>query len=119
MTANVTFLVDRRDNVLKIPNAALRFRPPDLKQQQASKEGTVRATASGGGLKGGGGQTVWVLGSDKQPRPVPVTLGITDGSASELLQGDVKEGDEVIIGVASKEAAGGPAQPFGQRGPRF
>ncbi|NJD69504.1 MAG: HlyD family secretion protein [candidate division NC10 bacterium] len=119
MTANVTFLVDRRDNVLKIPNAALRFRPPDLKQQQASKEGTVRATASGGGLKGGGGQTVWVLGSDKQPRPVPGTLGITDGSASELLQGDVKEGDEVIIGVASKEAAGGPAQPFGQRGPRF
>lgn len=119
MTANVTFLVDRRDNVLKIPNAALRFRPPDLKRQQAGKEGTVRATASGGGLKGGGGQTVWVLGSDKQPRPVPVTLGITDGSASELLQGDVKEGDEVIIGVASKEAAGGPAQPFGQRGPRF
>ncbi len=130
MTANVKILVDKRESVLKVSNAALRFRPPDLKGQPAGKEGAVRASASRagageatpgprGGTKGSGGQTIWILGNDKKPRPVSVKLGITDGSASELLAGDLKEADEVIVGVVSKEASGGPAQPFGQRGPKF
>ncbi|MDD5560210.1 efflux RND transporter periplasmic adaptor subunit [Candidatus Methylomirabilis sp.] len=130
MTANVKILVDRREGVLKVPNAAMRFRPPGLKGQSAGKEGAVRASASGagtgegaprarGGAKGGSSQTIWVLGHDQTPQPVSVKLGITDGSTSELLEGDLKEADEVIIGAVSKEASGGPAQPFGQRGPRF
>src|SRR5574337_1772425 len=130
MTANVKILVDRREGVLKVPNAAMRFRPPGLKSQSAGKEGAVRASAAGagtgegapkarGGAKGGSSQTIWVLGHDHTPQPVSVKLGITDGSTSELLDGDLKEADEVIVGAVSKEASGGPAQPFGQRGPRF
>lgn len=43
MTANVKILVDRREHVLKIPNAALRFRPPELKGQiPRGEEGGVR-----------------------------------------------------------------------------
>ncbi|MBI2902991.1 MAG: HlyD family secretion protein [Candidatus Methylomirabilis oxyfera] len=133
MTANVKILVDRREKVLKISNAALRFRPPDLKDQRApGGEGAVRAAAQptptvGGtpGVRRGPPsadfQTIWVLGDDKKPRPVVVKLGITDGSFSELTEGDLKEGAEVLVGVASKEAStvGSPRQPFGQRGPRF
>src|SRR5574337_37595 len=130
MTANVKILVDKREGVLKVPNAALRFRPPNLKEQPGRRgEGTIRTSASGpaggdgspgprGGVKGGG-QTIWVLGNDQTPQPVSVKLGITDGSTSDLLEGDLKEADEVIIGAVSREASGGPAQPFGQRGPRF
>ena len=69
------------------------------------------------GLKPAGGQTIWVLGDDKRPRSVSVKLGITDGSFSEITQGDLKEGQEVITGIVSSAAP--QTQPFGQRGPRF
>ena len=132
MTANVKILVDGRENVLKFPNAALRFRPPDLKEQpKRGGEASVR-TPQGppagertpgfrGTGKAGGDQTIWVLGDDGKPRPVAVKLGITDGSFSEVTEGNLTMGQEVIVGIASKEgqAGGGPTQPFGQRGPRF
>jgi HlyD family secretion protein len=132
MTANVKILVDRRENVLRIPSAALRFRPPDLKEQRGREgEGAVRAAAQSTPTVGGTGvrrgaasadsQTIWVLGDDKKPRPVAVKLGVTDGSFSELTEGDLKEGQEALVGVVSKEGStvGSPRQPFGQRGPRF
>ena len=132
MTANVKILVDRRENVLRIPSAALRFRPPDLKDQRGrGGEGAVREAAQSAPTVGGTGvrrgaasadsQTIWVLGDDKKPRPVAVKLGVTDGSFSELTEGDLKEGQEVLVGVVSKEGStvGSPRQPFGQRGPRF
>src|SRR5574341_943729 len=133
MTANVKILVDRREHVLRIPSAALRFRPPDLKEQHGlGGEGAVRAAAQSTptvegtpgvrrGAPSADSQTIWVLGDDKKPRPVAVKLGITDGSFSELTEGDLKEGQEVLVGVVSKEGStvGSPRQPFGQRGPRF
>ncbi len=132
MTANVKILVDRRDNALMIPNAALRFRPPDLKgQQRPQGDGAVRAAPGppvGGGApgsrgdrKGGDGQTIWVMGDSKTPQPVIVRLGITDGSFSEVIRGELKEGQQVIVGVVSKDVAagGGGTQPPGQRGPRL
>jgi len=133
MTANVKILVDRRENVLRIPIASLRFRPPDLKgQQQRDGDGNGRAAQSpaigdgapglrGDRKKGGGGQTIWVLGDDKTPRPLAVKLGITDGNMSEVIEGDLREQQEVIVGIASKDAAAGSGrpQPAGQRGPRL
>jgi len=126
MTANVKILVDKRENVLKLPNAALRFRPPDVKAQiEPMGAGTVRTSASGNaagrGAPGGGDQAIWVLGNDQKPRPVVVKVGITDGSVTELTDGNLKEGDKVIVGIMSKEGSttAGPTQPFGGRGPRF
>ncbi len=128
MTANVKILVDKREHVLKIANAALRFRPPDLKERaKGGGDGAVR-TAQGpptgdgapglrAGLKPAGSQTIWVLGDDRRPRSVSVRLGITDGSVSEVTEGDLKEGQGVIIGLVSSAAP--QTQPFGQRGPRF
>lgn len=132
MTANVKILVNKRENVLKIPNAALRFRPPDLKELP-KQGGNISARSSQGWPTGqgapgirdvqktGGDQTIWVLGKDRQPRPVTVKLGLADERFTEIIEGNLDEGHEVIVGTASKngQTAGGSAPPFGQRGPRF
>lgn len=131
MTANVKILVDHRENVTKIPNAALRFRPPESKgQTPRGDDGAARTTqgaaagkgapGSRGGQRVEGSQTIWVLGDDKKPKPVTVKLGITDGSFSEVISGELKPGQELIAGISSKEgsSAGGPMS-FTPRGLKF
>ena len=61
---------------------------------------------------------VWVLrdGPLAPPKQVNVKIGVSDGSVSEIVEGDVKEGDEVITDVADANSKGGAAQ---QGGPRF
>jgi len=55
---------------------------------------------------------VWVLGADRKPQPRQVLLGITDGVATEMVSGDLAEGDKIIVAdstqVGSQQAAGGP-----------
>jgi HlyD family secretion protein len=59
---------------------------------------------------------VWVPGVDGKPTAVTVRLGLTDGSATEVVAGDVQEGTQVIVGLATEGAAKGRA---GSKGPRF
>ncbi|MBI2159292.1 MAG: efflux RND transporter periplasmic adaptor subunit [Candidatus Rokubacteria bacterium] len=210
MTANVKLVVAEKPSVLKVPNAALRFRPAgadaaapsagggaagrgqaapggqaqggqpsleqirerltrelqltdeqqkrldpilqDSRQQlvalrtsglaeaeqrsrgQKIREGTrarIRAIltaeqqarydemAGGGAGDGRGGAgipgRVWILAPDGKPKAVTLTLGLSDGTATEVLRGELKEGQEVIVGVAG--ATGRPTQP--QSGPRL
>jgi len=214
MTANVKLIVAEKGNVLKIPNAALRFRPPgesadaagvpaasrggprsaddapasgrtggaqgappsleqirerlvrglgltaeqqarldpileDSRQQMAALRGAglpeserqargrrireaTRARIrelltpeqqarydafAGGEGRGGTAGRLFVVGPDGRPRAVPVTLGISDGSATEVLSGDVQEGQQVVVGLAGASAA--PARPGGGAGPRL
>lgn len=60
---------------------------------------------------------VWVLGADKKPQPRRVKLGITDGTATELIEGDLKEGEMIIVGqnISSEERT----QSNQQRAPGF
>ncbi|HEY4362666.1 MAG TPA: efflux RND transporter periplasmic adaptor subunit [Bryobacteraceae bacterium] len=120
MTANVRILTDRQTDVLKMPNAALRFRPADAPPAEKGKGGG----GGGGGGKGGGGgqgkgggaggrggggvQTVYLLGDDGKPKPVRVRLGVGDGNFVAVTNDAVKEGDVVITGiqVASKSGSG-------------
>jgi len=108
MTANVKILIDEHQNALQIPSAALRFRPEGV--GQSGKPAALNAGV------------VWVLDLRNQPKPVPVTLGITDGAKTEVTGGALKEGDRVILaslGSAGSHAAGSSASPMGGRGPRF
>jgi HlyD family secretion protein len=60
---------------------------------------------------------VWVLGPDKKPEPKQVVLGITDGSSTEVVSGDLKEGDKIIVAdtsqAATAQGAAGPRPPTG------
>lgn len=86
MTANVSIITGVKNGVLRVPNAALRFKPKKMPA----------------GAPVENGQKVWLPDGD-EAKPVKVTIGITDGSWSELLDGDIAEGQEVIIGLAEKE----------------
>jgi len=121
MTANVKILVDHVDNALKIPNAALRFKPADTATSTTAKTGGQR---SGGHQGNPGSQNVWTLGSNGKPQAIPVQLGITDGTWTEVKSGGLQEGQSVIIGSLSKDnTTASASSPFGgasgRRGPGF
>ena len=136
MTANVQFLVSRKEDVLTIPNMALRFKPPEEKEEAqellrreqtrtAPKVGERRTSrqsvAGGGGAAGRGTRRVriYVLREDKA-QPIEVQLGITDGSKTEVVSADLRENDPVIIGMSSGASSANPgvANPFQPSQPR-
>jgi HlyD family secretion protein len=98
MTASLRIVIDESVDVLKLPSQALRFWP---------KEELVAAESSGHGSA-----TVWVIGNDGRPSPVPVTVGLSDSNWRELRSGPLSEGQAVIVGMAT---AGSQPGPFGIR----
>lgn len=100
MTANVSFLVDKRENVLTLPNAAFLFRPLDPSKK--SRGGTGMPLGSAGNQEDGvtpqkKEDRVYTL-VDGKPRKIEVKRGVSDGARSEVLSG-VKEGQSVIVGI--------------------
>lgn len=131
MTANVSIVVAQKDQVLKVPNAALRFSPPPGERAEGSSGGgrPVQADARGGGGhsadnsgdSGGQARKIWKLGVNGDPEPLTVHTGISDGASTEVLNGPVVEGDMVIVGVETVrgERRAGELPPgfgSGQRG---
>ena len=131
MTANTTVVYADRPDVLRIPNAALRFRPPPemlaaLGRTSAAPgrvAGRDGAGASGGGAGRGGasgngpGRSLWVL-RDGRPGPAQVTIGVSDGTFTEIVSGPVQAGDAVLTGVDTAPAGGArPASPVAPGGP--
>jgi len=119
MTANVRILTDQLDAALKIPNAALRFRPP----QAALKTpygGSVRAA---GKKQDNGGATIWVM-DQGQPKPVRIKLGITDGVYTAVQSGNLQEGEQVIVSAGNASGSNRTSPPMSGgsgrgRGPGF
>ena len=95
MTANVSILTDRTDHALKVPNAALRFKPPE--SLIAGAVGTAKAS-------GENWRTFYVLEQNKA-HPVKVKTGISDSSYTEVLPGELSGGAQVIVGLKSKASA--------------
>jgi len=122
MTANVTFTVAEREGVLRLPNAALRFRaPPEMLEGEQNGRRRGRGGAGGAAEAGGpqpatqapppiaddepGRRTVWLLKDDK-PTQVRVRPGLTDGLFTELLEESggapsLREGDTLVTDVTS------------------
>jgi len=104
MTATTRIITAQRDNVLRVPDQALRFAP-----------GGVSAP-SGGGEYAGPQKTqaaVWIL-ENGRPKRVSITPGLDDDTYTEVVSGDVKPGDQVILGEQSGEAV---AAGQGTQGP--
>jgi HlyD family secretion protein len=67
---------------------------------------------------------VWVLGPDGKPIAVAIRLGISDGNSTEVVGGELKEGQEVLVGTlaagtAAARSSAPPSQPQQQAGPRM
>ncbi|HEY2138594.1 MAG TPA: efflux RND transporter periplasmic adaptor subunit [Chthoniobacterales bacterium] len=124
MTANVSIVAAHRDDTLKIPNSALRFRMADQTPSVAPKRDPSSNPRGPGGNKPGGNRperrverTVYVLASgSSKPKPVTIKTGISDGVTTEILEG-LKEGDRVVTGMSESGAAAPASNPFGG-GPR-
>jgi HlyD family secretion protein len=144
MTANVRMQTGRRDDVVRVPNAALRFRPPAeagaaadagaARPRTGERSGTPAAPPSAprgaagpardgesqrrpgvDGSPAGTPARVFALGPDGAPRAIPIAVGASDGAYSEVLAGDLRPGQEVIVGQT------GAATPASGRqgGPRL
>jgi HlyD family secretion protein len=123
-TAYVTIPTGNATNAMLLPNTSLTFTPdmPRAQLQALYKQYNISREASTTHL--GGWQVVWKLGSDKKPVPLAVQCGITDFNNTQLVQGDLHEGDVLITGQQStgtssatpRSAIG--AGPTGGAGPR-
>ncbi|MBP7589019.1 MAG: efflux RND transporter periplasmic adaptor subunit [Thermoanaerobaculia bacterium] len=138
MTADLSVEVDRVKDVLRVPNAALRFRPAGEATSgaanasnpaagQAAPGGSFAGAAQGlaAGRRGGEGgkaekgwQTVYRLAAGGKLQPVQLRTGLSDGKFSEVLEGELAAGENIVVGLATTKAGAAPASsPLGQSGP--
>jgi len=133
MTATVSIVVAQHDGVLKVPNSALRVRPPESLVATAGTNATgaapggqtnqvARNNGGAGGRQGGGGRrrggaggagggrlvhTVYIIpanaGKNPKLQAVQIKTGITDGIATEIIEG-LNEGDQIVTSVTAPPA---------------
>jgi HlyD family secretion protein len=126
MTANVSIIVARKDQVLKVPNSALRFTPPKAGREAAPAPVSPASGPLAGEMRkvpvpvpGRDGSpreanaAIWRLGPTGEPEQVPIQRGISDGNATELVSGPLAEGDQVIIGIETPKAQKSESLPPG------
>lgn len=112
MTANVSIVVARKDQAIKVPNSALRFKPPQAATvTPAGGSGGRQVAASG--VDSAAAKTVWKMGTSGDPEPVTVQPGISDGSFTEVAGGPLNEGDQVIVGLDTSRTAARSELPPG------
>ncbi len=110
MTATAEIIVQKAEQALLIPAAALRFNP-QAQEKRKQRKGSIfdalmprprfpqREKQVRSSDEKSGGEQVWLLGQDRQPKPVPVKIGLSDGGNTQILEGKIKTGDQVIIAV--------------------
>ena len=101
MTANVTIVTAKKENPLRVPNGALRFRMPGALVDRKVTQ-------------------VWVMDQAKQVHQAVITTGIADSLSTEIAEGVLKEGDQVILGIETPEEQAQKKLPPGfEGGPRM
>ena len=106
MTANVHVVTERRDNVMRVPDQALRYTPGGVVGTSGAGGETARPAGEGSSHHG---ETVWVL---RQGRPirVPLSIGLDDDTNAEVTGGDLHAGDQVIVSEETRSAGGRQGQ---------
>lgn len=101
MTANVSFTVEQKDNVVRIRDSALRF-APDPRLLALLGAAVPPAT---GAVPEPNHKFVWIV-RDGKPVRLPVTTGVTDGTWTELVGGDIHPGDNLVTDMAVRPKSG-------------
>lgn len=111
MTATADIIVTKRNDILLVPNAALRFTPKKIEATKSggsifsklmprpSRRADKRKEAGGAVEKN---QQVWILAGD-QPVAIPVTIGLTDGTSTQIAGGNLQPGMELVIDAESSK----------------
>lgn len=126
MTAYVDIELGRSENVLTVPNAALRFKPSDApkrgewnknkdKASNPAKPGAEKTWGQGKGQRTHGGAVYILVG--EQLKRVPLKLGITDGRNTAIVEGELKEGDRVVLGEIKPATDSTAKSPLPSQGP--
>ena len=110
MTATTRIIKAEHDDVLMVPEQALRFLPEGARASRGAGGGRAAKAAGGADHPG----RVWML-RDGKPAAVPVRVGLDDGTSAEVVSGEVREGDRVIVAEPSAESSGSARQ----QAPRF
>ena len=103
MTASATILTAQKDDVLLVPNSALRFKPRTTEKKSGSavmmgpphrmgSSKVVRDEVQHGERE----RTIYVL-RDGKPVEAKVVTGLTDGTRTEIVSGDIREGDKIVV----------------------
>jgi len=109
MTANVTIVTARRDDVLRVPLAAIRFAPRSRRAREMAAADPPAPGAVSNQAQ------VWIE-HDGKLASVTVKTGLDDGVNVEILSGDLKAGDQVVVEEARAASAGAAAGgPLSQR----
>jgi HlyD family secretion protein len=128
MTAQVTIVSAERDDVIRVPNAALRYRPPEGGASSPGARPSIPARAQAATPPAGGPQRAAARAGDRPrgreaqafkleggaPVAIQVTVGISDGRHTEVLSG-LAEGDQVVVGDSSSSSSGAAGAPRGMR----
>lgn len=125
MTANVSIVVAQKEDVLKVPNAALRFMPPKSEQpageaKPVSSDGGARKSKAPG-ANAGSGRKVWKQTESGELNAIVVQTGISDGVATEIAENAIAEGELVVVGIeqlSGERKSGGLPPGFGSGGQR-
>jgi HlyD family secretion protein len=108
MTATAQIIVEKVSDTLAVPNAALRYSPPEPKARTGFDLSRIffprpqRGRAQAKRDASPDGRSVWIV-KNGRPHEVPVTTGATDGRLTQVVTGDLKTDDQVITG--SRQAA--------------
>jgi HlyD family secretion protein len=108
LTANVQFELDKRTNVLQVPNAALRWIPqtqqvaPDVRQATADQPGQSDPHLNA---------AVWIV-DGKFVRPIEVHPGLSDGMNTQIDGDGVNEGMQIVVGDVEADDVGAAGSPF-------
>jgi HlyD family secretion protein len=94
MTANIRIPVQVRENVLRVSNSALRYDPSEAKGGPAPPP--IKAPA-GPQKAGPQAQAVYVLNAAGKPEPRKIQVGLSDGLYTEVVSGDLREGESVVL----------------------
>lgn len=106
MTADVRIIAGEAADTLKVPNAALRFHPKDVRPAAVPRAhddavasapaSPLQAASAPGDVKKA---SIWRLGRHGKPEEVSVSTGLSDGVFTQIVAGDIAAGDEIIVGM--------------------